>query len=263
MGSRSRLSSGHKGFPCFSPVLAALVALVSLAEAGAQPRAASRGGGGLDSGFGPSRLGREAGAIYFEEILDQPLKLKVLRETKVYLQLNGQRAVGTLIPGREVELLAMSDKAYRVRGRARHDQGAGWVRPADLEGMTENLKENLKKLYARQVLVEDLIAKKQVALGMTIGEVERSMGAPTEASSRLDKDGRRDSYAYITYKNVPQYHTTYGNDDEIFTGWTYIKVEVGRITIEFEDEMVVSIAEKEGAPGGSTIRTVPAPVILY
>ena len=154
---------------------------------------------GTPNRLGGSELNREPGAIYLEEILEKPIKLKVVRETPVYLQLDGKRNIGTLIADREVELLAISDKAYRIRGRAKHDQVAGWIRPSDVEGMTENLKENLKKVYERAVIVEDLIHHRQVALGMTMNEVVRSLGNPTRTSSNLDKDGREDTFDYITY----------------------------------------------------------------
>ena len=38
------------------------------------------------------------------------------------------------------------------------------------------MEENLVKLHQRQILVDDLIAKHQVALGMTLAEVQALLG---------------------------------------------------------------------------------------
>jgi hypothetical protein len=214
-----------------------------------------------------SGLNREPGAIYLADVIKQPIMLKVLRPTTVYLGLDAQRNVGTLIPDREVQLLAMSDRAFRVKGLAQHDQVSGWVRPSDLGGMTDEFKENLKKLYERQVLVEELISKNQVALGMTLDEVMRAMGEPTKKETKVDGEGRKDKYEYITYKNVAVStgRTTVLPGGGFYNGFTYVKVEDGKVTIEFEDEMVTSIAESEGgaaaAPGA--VRIVPRPIILF
>lgn len=224
----------------------------------------NRLGDRVSEGFGSSRLSREPGAIYLEDILDKPVMLKVLRPTSVFLQLDGKRNIGILIPGLDVELIAMSQKAYRVRGKAQHDQVAGWVRPSDLDGMTDNFKENLEKLYQRAVLVEDLINNQQVALGMTMREVARSLGEPTETTSKLDKDGRKDTYEYVTYKKVPIYgDPVRGVNGQVYSSMTYAKVETGRVTISFEDEMVKSIEESERQPTSAAVRVVPAPILLW
>jgi hypothetical protein len=215
-----------------------------------------------------SGLNREPGVIYLEDVVKQPIMLKVLRPSTVYLGLDAQRNVGTLIPDREVQLLAMSDRAFRVKGQAQHDQVSGWVRPSDMGGMTDEFKDNLKKLYARQVLVEDLISKKQVALGMTLDEVFRAMGEPTKKNTKVDAEGRKDTFEYITYKNVAVStgRTSVLPGGGFYDGFTYVKVEDGKVTIEFEDEMVTSIAESEGGAAAAVpgaVRIVPRPIFLF
>ncbi len=211
--------------------------------------------------LGPkSKLGREKGAIYLEDILDKDIRLKVKQAAPIFYQLDGKRRLGTMVAGSEVTLLALSDRAYRVRGKATHAQVSGWMGPDYLDGLDDELKENLKKLYARQLIVEDLIDNKQVALGMTMDETKRALGEPTRTSSKLDKTGRKDTFEYITYKRVPQYTT--GTDDfgQLYTSVIYVQVETGKVSIEFEDEMVTSIAESEGTPSSGPIKTVPAPI---
>ena len=230
----------------------------------------SSGGIGLSSGnqrslLGGSELNREAGAIYLEGILKKPIKLKVVRETPVYLQLDGKRNIGTLVANREVELLALSDKAYRIRGRAKHDQVAGWIRPSDVDGLSKGLKENLKKVYERAVIVEDLVQHNQVALGMTLDEVMRSLGNPTRTSSSLDKDGRKDIFEYVTFENVAQQGPmTLGANGQYYSSVYYVKVETGKVAIKFENEQVTSIEENEGIPNtGGGVKIVPSPIVLY
>jgi len=43
------------------------------------------------------------------------------------------RALGTMAAGTPVALVAMSDTAYRVRGRAGHGDVAGWMKPGGFD----------------------------------------------------------------------------------------------------------------------------------
>jgi hypothetical protein len=45
----------------------------------------------------------------------------------IYYQGDMQRALGAMAPGTPVLLVAMTDTAYKVRGRARHGDVAGWI----------------------------------------------------------------------------------------------------------------------------------------
>jgi len=213
--------------------------------------------------FKKSNLPQEKGGVYLEGLLDKPIKLKVVKASAVYSSLKGDRWLGNLVPGHTATLLAISDKAYRVRGRARQGQVAGWVSPKALEGMDEKMVKNLKKLAERELLVQDLISKKQIAMGMTVGEVEDSLGRPDNRSSKVNKEGRKDKVEYITYERVAQTVTRPDRFGRLFQSTVYVKVPVGKLTIEFDDEVVSSIEEAEGDNVAGKITVVPPPIVLF
>ena len=214
-----------------------------------------------------SRLVKEDGAIYLEDFLDQPIAVKVTQAAAVYANLDGKRWLGNLLAGREAELLAISERAYRVRGRAQQGQVAGWISKAAVEGVDQSMEESLTKLHQRQVLVDDLIAKKQVALGMTVAEVEASLGKPDARETKIDKGGRKDVLDYITYERVPQTTVTYDQFGRPFQTVTYLKVPTGKVSLSFENELVASIEESEGSQfnvqGGGGVKIVPPPILIF
>ncbi len=213
--------------------------------------------------LGKSNLHQEEGGVYLEGMLDKPIQLKVIKPSPVYSSLRGERWLGNLVPGHPATLLAISDKAYRIRGRARQGQVAGWVSPKALQGIDDKLVKNLKKLVERELLVRDLISKKQVAMGMTVDEVEKSLGRPDNRSSKVTKEGREDKVEYITYERVAQTVTRPDRFGRLFQSTVFVRVPVGKLTIEFEDEVVTSIEEAEGDNVAGKVTVVPAPILLF
>lgn len=206
----------------------------------------------------------EPGAMYVEDILPKPVRLSVLAESVIYYQGDMQRVLGAMAPGTLVQLVAMTDTAYKVRGRARHGDVAGWMRIDDLKSPDPKLAEKLKAFYERQVKVDELIARKQVALGMTSQEVELSLGRPTRRSTRITAAGRDEVLEYSIYERVPQ--TTTGRDalGNLVQTTIYVKVEVGRLTLGFQNGAVNEINETMGNPlGPAGVQSVPLPVTVF
>ncbi|WP_395738305.1 hypothetical protein [Prosthecobacter sp.] len=206
----------------------------------------------------------EPGTFALEGMTPKPIILKVQLEAPVYPTSKLQGALGSFAPGTVVTLLAMSDTAYRVRGRARHGDVAGWVRMADMLSADPNLNANLKKLYERTKMVDDLIQHKQVALGMTREEVQSSMGKPSRKSSKVTAAGKEERVEYAIYDQVPQTSTGVNAFGQIVQTVVYVRVEVGTLSISFKDNVVAEIEESKGNPlGGGGARTVPPPVVGF
>lgn len=211
-----------------------------------------------------SNLSREPGAVYFEDFLDQRVELLAIEQVPIYATAQRQRALGTLKKGRKVEIVAMTDKQYQIRGAALHGRVKGWVLPSALASLDEEFVANLRALYERQKIVRELIEEHQIALGMNIDEVLASMGKPSRKSSKLDKGGRRDIYEYITYERVPRYRTAHDRFGNVVQQLYYVKVESGRLSVSFDDGVVETIEEAEGNPlGSSGVRIVPFPIDLF
>ena len=216
------------------------------------------------TGRGKSSLSREPGAIYFEDFTEKRVELLAIRQDPIYATAQRKRALGMLKKAKKVIVLAMTEKQYLIRGMALHGQVKGWVFPSSLASLDKDFVANLRALYERQKIVEDLIKNHQIALGMTTDEVVASMGKPGRKHSKLDKGGRSDVYDYVTYERVPQYQTrrdAYGN---LIRQKYYIKVESGKLAVTFKNEVVESIEETEGNPlGGGGAKIVPIPIELF
>lgn len=208
-------------------------------------------------------LNREDGAIYLEGLVKKEIKLRVTQAAPIYTTLAADRWLGNL-PPQEVTLLAISEKAYRVRGRAKQGQVAGWIGRGMVDELDEEFEENLAKLHERQILVADLIDKQQVALGMTQEEVMESLGAPSKRNAKVDADGKSSNFEYITYDRVPQTTTALDRFGRPYQTITYLEVETGKVVIGFEQGVVSSIEESEGVDReAGSVRIVPPPIVLF
>lgn len=205
----------------------------------------------------------DPGTFSVEGMTPKPVVVKVQLEAPVYPSSKLQGALGSFAPGTLVTLIAMSDTAYRVRGRARHGDVAGWVRQTDVISPDPNLATNLKKLHERTAKVEELIQNHQVALGMTSQEVQASLGKPSRTSAKVNAQGKEEKLEFSIYDRVPQ--TTTGRDafGNLVQTVVYVKVEVGTLGVSFKDGVVSEIEETKGNPlGGGGAQIVPPPFVF-
>ena len=228
---------------------------------------------------------REAGAIYLSDFGLEPLKLALREPAPCYFEMSAKRYAGTLRFPQAVKLDAVAPNGMlRVRGNAKQGGVAAWVDPAYLEPLPPDFVANLQRAEERRREVEALIARNEVAIGMTPDEVARSLGKPQKRSSRTSRDGSSQVFEYIRYKLIPQtvYSPSYV---ESITGvrpdprarletvvvrggygynasTVYVKVPVGTITVTFAEGIVESIEESEGTLVGADASIVVPPVNL-
>lgn len=211
-----------------------------------------------------SRLPREKGAVYLEGMVREEIVVRIAKPAAVYASLSGERWLGNLVPERNGVLLAVSDRAYRVRAQAQQGQVAGWVAKSAVEGITPEFEEALARYHERHEMVRELIREKQIALGMTVAEVVESIGPPDQRSSKVTSAGRSDLLEFVSYQRVPQTVMSYDFYGRPVPTTRYVEVESGRLTVEFINDAVVSIEESEGLnfARGGVLPAVPAPVYL-
>jgi hypothetical protein len=150
-----------------------------------------------------SLLNSEPGVIYLADILEAPIKLKVIKEAAVFSDKEGKNRLGFLKADQTVELEGMTEKAYRVRGEGRTNNGiVGWVGPHAFSHPQADFVAKLRQLYDRQIAVDKIIEDKGVAIGMTLDEVEKSRGKPTKTSVRRTAKGEAGSWEYIDYDEI-------------------------------------------------------------
>lgn len=228
---------------------------------------------------------RDPGAIYLSDFGQKALPLKVLRPAPCYFDMAMTRYAGTLRFPQVVKVEAVADNGCRIRGNAQQGGVAAWVPYSELEPLPEGLLANLKKSEERRQIVEALIAKNEVAIGMTLDEVGRSLGKPQKKTKRADKDGTQQVWEFIKYDLVPQTSYTPGYSQTIintpggkkhpgstvvqgqsgyYANTIYVKVPVGTLTVTFKDEIVESLDQSEGTlVGAGQVSIVTPPINVY
>ncbi len=219
-----------------------------------------------DSKGGPDRkslLESDPDVVYMSQTLKKPLHLKVVKEAPVFFYKNGSNRIGVLKPDQMVEVEAITDRSYRVRGQGMRDEIAGWVAPWAFSSKDPKLVENLKLLYERQLLVRKLIDDQQVAIGMTLDEVTKSQGKPTKTSVRKTAEGQTGQWEFIEYKDVKNYVTRVDPaSGQIYRQLVSVtRVERGKTVVEFENDTVTAIEENEDRQGGN-VRIIVPPLIF-
>lgn len=206
---------------------------------------------------------REDGAIYLEDLLIKPARLATVADAPIYYHIDLGRYLGTLKKGQIVELQAVSDSAYRVRGVAQQGQVAGWVEPKFLNPLKKDFLENLKQNAARRDEVLALIAKGEVAINMTPEEVMRAVGKPSKKTSRLDAKGREDVWEFVRYQSIPQEAVGRDQFGNLVKSVTYIKVPVGKLAVTFNNNLVTALEQSEGTlEKDAQVKIIPAPFVV-
>jgi hypothetical protein len=228
---------------------------------------------------------REPGAIYFSDFDMKPLRLRLLSAAPCYFDTSLSRFAGNLRFPQAVQVEGIAqDGLLRIRGNAQQGGVAAWVEQKNLEPLPEGFESNLRKAEKRRLEVEDLIARNEVALGMTPDEVSRSLGRPQKRTQRANKEGTEQVWEYVKYELIPQ--TTYvpvnnqtvvqfkpgdklpggaliQNSPGIAAATIYIKVPVGKLSVAFRDGVVEALDQSEGTTTGGQVSVVIPPINVY
>lgn len=223
---------------------------------------------------------REPGAIYLSDFDLKPLQLRLLQPAPCYFDIGLTRYAGTLRYPQLIDIEAVTDNAFRIHGNAQQGGVAAWLSPKYLEATAPNFLSDLKKAEARRQTVEALIAKNQLAIGMTTSEVLRSVGKPQKKSSFASQSGTQETWEYIKYALIPQTSYVpgyYQNAVVTVTGEVavqqfsglypttiYVKIPIGKLSVAFKDGIVQSLEQTEGNTANSgEVNVVVPPVMVY
>lgn len=210
-----------------------------------------------------SLLERDPDVVYLSRVTDKKVELKVVKDAPIFSDRQGKIRVGTLVAGQTVPLEAITDKIYRVRGRGTRDGVAGWVAPWAFSAADPDFATRLKDFYTRQIEVQRLIDAQQIAVGMTLREVELSLGKPVKTSLRRTEKGQSGRWEFIEFEEVKHYVTRV----DPTTGTTYrvlshiTQEEKSRTDVEFVDDVVTAIEDSEDRVGGQ-VRIVVQPLVF-
>ena len=210
-----------------------------------------------------SLLNSDPDVVYTEEFTDKKIELLVLKPATGYATKKGGRKLGVLKVDTKVTLIGLTGKAYKIRGTATHGGVSGWVSPKALGSKDRDFVENFKKVYERQKVVRDLIARHEVAIGMSVEEVSASLGKPTKTKVRQTIKGKTGVWEFIQYEEQDHYQTVRDPlTGRVFRQYSHTtKEELGKIVLEFEGEVVTAIEETENNEGGK-VKIVAPPLVF-
>jgi hypothetical protein len=206
-----------------------------------------------------SLLNSDPDVIYLTDVVEKPIKLKVIKQAPVFSDKAGSLRLGFLKADQVVELEGMTDKVYRVRGEGTRNGIVGWVAPWAFSHPQEDFVAKLKQLYDRQMVVNKIIEDNGIAMGMTLNEVEKSRGKPTKTSVRRTEKGESGSWEYIDYEEVKNYVTRVDPaTGQVFRQLSSItREEKGKTVVEFTDGLVTALEESENNGPGNVQIIVP------
>lgn len=210
-------------------------------------------------------LNNDPEVLYMEHYNAKEITFLTTETIPVYSSKKGvnSRMLTTIQAGSKVSLVALTEHAYRVSGQGKNGKVLGWVNPKKLASKDPDFIVNLQKVYARQMTVNELLAKNEVAIGMTLSEVKLSLGEPTKKTSKVTKDGRSGTWEFIESEEVKHYN--YVTDPR--TGMLYKTLshvtteEKSNITVNFENKVVTSIVRVEDN-GPDKVKIITPPIIL-
>lgn len=213
--------------------------------------------------FGASNLPREEGAVYLEDLAIKPVKLVTVAEAGVLSKPADGRFLGTIRRGVTVELLAVREGSFRVRGQAQQGGVVGWVDMKTVQPVKPAFLESLYQNAKRKAEVDLLIERNEVALNMTPEEVTASLGKAQKKTSKLDAGGRKDVWEFVRYARVPQETTGYDRQGRLVRNVLYVKIPAGKLTVTFDNNLVSGLEQTEGNTDvQAPIRLIPAPIAV-
>ncbi len=212
-----------------------------------------------------SLLDSDPEVVYLEEHLDRPLKLWIVKAAPIFSDKTGKRRLGSVLPDQQVEIQAITERAYRVSAKTGGNKTIGWVGSGAFASKKDpDFEKHLAQFYERQMEVSRLIAEKRAAIGMTLAEVAKALGEPTKTKVRQTAEGRSGTWEFVDYEEVKHY--TYSRDP--YTGHVFRRLshvtreEKGRTNIEFENEIVTVIEQSESKEGSGRVKIVVPPLVF-
>jgi hypothetical protein len=210
-----------------------------------------------------SLLDNDPRVVYLTDMPDKQIELMIIKEAPVYSDVDGKQKLGTIQANQKVKIEAITDKAYKIRGKGTRDGIAGWVGPWAFASKDPQFVENLKKFYTRQLEVNKIIAENDVAMGMTTDEVAKSLGQPTKSSLRQTPEGQSGKWEFIDYEEQKNYSLVRdpvtGNMFRQLVSVT--QIEKGKRVVEFTNGLVSAIEDAESRQADN-VRIIVPPLVF-
>lgn len=174
----------------------------------------------------------------------------------LYVNRNAGRILDVLSSGQIVTVLAMDRFGLQVRGRGTNGPLTGWIGQKKAFAHDEKRLAKVRNYYERQLEIEQLVAQKQPAIGMTLAELKRILGKPTTHEVGASEEGRTESLTWVIKEKVDLNELlSSGTDEDLLK----MEVEVGRVQVDLKHGLAARI-NLNLPEGGAEIPTVVPPV---
>lgn len=187
---------------------------------------------------------RHDDVLYLDDWKQPPLQLKVLRRAAITFSRDPRSVVAHLAQGQTVHVVGLGERLHYVSARIATGPARGWVEAGALEAPPEELLARLRQRRERMLAHRELIARREVALGMSRDEVRASLGRPDRKSRLRSADGEEEQWLYVTYRYLPHYRQYHDQKGQLRQLVTYRRVPAGHKVITFRDGELVAIAEE-------------------
>ena len=185
---------------------------------------------------------RDSTVLYLDENLPQAPVVALKQATEVFLGKDLQGLAAALPAGTKISVLGYHPEVWLVRVQRAGGTIEGWV-ASDRVVVDAKLLEQAAANKAQREQFDAAIKEKRVLEGMTFDDVRQALGKPDKISFRKDQNGRIDSWNFITYDRVPQYDYRRDALGRLVRYVYYVKVPIGDLLVEFQDERVTAIEQ--------------------
>ncbi len=193
-----------------------------------------------------SKLSEESGAVYLEALSSQPFNITIDQVAPAYRTLKGRHWLGNVLAPQNGELVAIAERAYRVRAQAGQGKISGWIRKDAVGGLPPGFDEQVKAYVERQEKVKQLIDEERVALGMTAQEVSQSLGPPDKRSSKITEQAQTEIQEFIHYELRSETVLERNILGQLVPISVQRDVPAGKLLLTFTEGVLVEIEEEEG-----------------
>ncbi len=184
-------------------------------------------------------------ALYFDELPGfKPIELTVEKITAVYANRNRNGHLKNFVKGEKVRLIAYDEKTFLVENLK--TDYSGWVPAENLSKIDPAVISSAMAQAEEQKKYQAAIEDHQVLAGMTLEQVQASLGKPDEAAFRTDSNGRTDVWSYIEYKTIYREQTyTDQSTGQLIVRRLKEKIPESEKNVEFLNGRVTAIEKKQ------------------
>lgn len=183
------------------------------------------------------------------------LRFAISAKLPLYVNRSAGRVLDVLAP-QVLTVLAMDRYGLKVRGRGKNGPLTGWIgQKKAFPGDAKQIKK-LSAFYDRQLRINKFTAEKRPAIGMSLAELKRILGNPTNHMVGDGEKGRTESLTWIIKQKVDLNELlAAGTDDDVLK----MEVEVGRVEVTIAHGLAKFINMNVDG-GAADIPTVVPPI---